>query len=144
MRRCDVLTPKILGIVRSGARNECKEQYPYTGHFLRHGCPGPHACPVFTLPSAYDRCLVDIGPLTPNHRAASRRGGSGRIRNSLARQASIALNSFTTRKVLATILWLVALRREGQVVGTWAFLPLGIVVMPPALLLALGSVVLLG
>jgi arsenical pump membrane protein len=45
---------------------------------------------------------------------------------------------------LATILWLVALRREGQDVGTWKFLRLGIVVMPPALLLALGGLVLLG
>jgi arsenical pump membrane protein len=45
---------------------------------------------------------------------------------------------------LATILWLVVLRREGQDVGTWKFLRLGIVVMPPALLLALGGLVLFG
>jgi arsenical pump membrane protein len=44
---------------------------------------------------------------------------------------------------LATILWLVALRREGQVVSAWKFLRLGLLVMPPALLLALGSFVLL-
>ena len=37
---------------------------------------------------------------------------------------------------LATILWLTALRREGQSVGAGAFLKLGIIVMPPALLLA--------
>jgi len=38
----------------------------------------------------------------------------------------------------------VVLRREGQDVGTWKFLRLGIVVMPPALLLALGGLVLFG
>ena len=38
---------------------------------------------------------------------------------------------------LATILWLVALRREGLDVGTLSFLRLGIVVMPPALVLSL-------
>jgi arsenical pump membrane protein len=38
---------------------------------------------------------------------------------------------------LATILWLIALRREGEHVAAWQFLKLGIVVMPPALLLAL-------
>ena len=43
---------------------------------------------------------------------------------------------------LATILWLTALRREGQSVATWAFLKLGILVMPPALVLAIGAAVL--
>lgn len=38
---------------------------------------------------------------------------------------------------LATILWLIALRREGEHVGALRFLCLGLVVMPPALLLAL-------
>jgi arsenical pump membrane protein len=38
---------------------------------------------------------------------------------------------------LATILWLTALRREGQAVSGWTFLKLGAVVMPPALLAAL-------
>jgi arsenical pump membrane protein len=40
---------------------------------------------------------------------------------------------------LATILWLTALRREGYSVGFGTFLKLGIVVMPPALLLAIGA-----
>jgi arsenical pump membrane protein len=44
---------------------------------------------------------------------------------------------------LATILWLAALRREGQEITAWKFLWLGLVVMPPALLLALGSFVML-
>jgi arsenical pump membrane protein len=38
---------------------------------------------------------------------------------------------------LATILWLVALRRDGQEMSTWRFLRLGMVIATPALLLAL-------
>jgi arsenical pump membrane protein len=38
---------------------------------------------------------------------------------------------------LATILWLIALRREGESLTAWQFLKLGMVVMPPALLAAL-------
>ncbi|MDX7952372.1 arsenic transporter [Lichenihabitans sp. Uapishka_5] len=43
---------------------------------------------------------------------------------------------------LATILWLTALRREGQNVGSWTFLKLGVLVMPPALVLAIAAAVL--
>ena len=42
---------------------------------------------------------------------------------------------------LATILWLTALRREGQEVGAWTFLKLGAVGMPPALILALAAAI---
>jgi arsenical pump membrane protein len=45
---------------------------------------------------------------------------------------------------LATILWLTALRREDQVVSAWAFLKLGALVMPPALLLAIAGVFAFG
>ena len=45
---------------------------------------------------------------------------------------------------LATILWLVVLRREGLQVGAWAFLKLGAAVMPSALLLALAAALALG
>ncbi len=38
---------------------------------------------------------------------------------------------------LATILWLIALRREGEHVGALRFLRVGLLVMPPALLLSL-------
>jgi arsenical pump membrane protein len=41
---------------------------------------------------------------------------------------------------LATLLWLIALRREGEAVTAWQFLELGIIVMPPALLAALALV----
>lgn len=38
---------------------------------------------------------------------------------------------------LATLLWLIAIRREGETVSGWRFLALGALVMPPALLAAL-------
>jgi arsenical pump membrane protein len=44
---------------------------------------------------------------------------------------------------LATILWLVVLRREGLEVDTWSFLRLGIVVMPSALVLSIMAMTLL-
>ncbi len=45
---------------------------------------------------------------------------------------------------LATILWLTALRREGHGVSALAFLKLGLLVMPPALLLAIAGVFAFG
>ena len=45
---------------------------------------------------------------------------------------------------LATILWLTALRREGLHVRAWDFLKLGALIMPPALILSLGALLLLG
>lgn len=42
---------------------------------------------------------------------------------------------------LATILWLIAIRREGTDVGAWQFLKLGLVVTLPALVAALAAVV---
>jgi arsenical pump membrane protein len=44
---------------------------------------------------------------------------------------------------LATVLWLIALRREGEQIGGWQFLKAGLVVMPPALLLSTLAVTLL-
>lgn len=44
---------------------------------------------------------------------------------------------------LATLLWLLAVRREGMHVSAFSFLRLGLVVMPPALLLALAALHLL-
>ncbi len=40
---------------------------------------------------------------------------------------------------LATILWLTAIRREGESVGFWRFLTVGALVTPPALILAIGA-----
>jgi arsenical pump membrane protein len=45
---------------------------------------------------------------------------------------------------LATILWLTVLRREGQRISAGAFLRIGAIVMPPALLLAIAGALLLG
>ncbi len=44
---------------------------------------------------------------------------------------------------LATILWLIALRREKIQVSGWRFLRLGVLVMPPALLIAVLALVLM-
>jgi arsenical pump membrane protein len=44
---------------------------------------------------------------------------------------------------LATILWLTAIRREGETVGFWRFLKVGLLVMPPALVFAIGARLLL-
>jgi arsenical pump membrane protein len=44
---------------------------------------------------------------------------------------------------LATILWLTAIRREGETVGFWRFLKVGVLVTPPALALAIGARVIL-
>ena len=44
---------------------------------------------------------------------------------------------------LATLLWLTAIRREGQDVGFWRFLKVGALTTPPALALALGARLLL-
>jgi arsenical pump membrane protein len=45
---------------------------------------------------------------------------------------------------LATILWLTALRRDGHRIGAGAFLKIGLVVMPPALVLTLAAAFLVG
>jgi arsenical pump membrane protein len=45
---------------------------------------------------------------------------------------------------LATILWLTALRREGHSVSAWEFLKLGLLVMPPALMMALAGAFVFG
>ncbi|MBV9078330.1 MAG: arsenic transporter, partial [Methylobacteriaceae bacterium] len=52
--------------------------------------------------------------------------------------------NFSVTGSLATILWLGALRREGLDVSAWRFLKLGALVMPPALLAALGALLLGG
>lgn len=43
---------------------------------------------------------------------------------------------------LATILWLIAIRREGLQIGFWSFLKWGVIMMPPALLLSVLAMVL--
>jgi arsenical pump membrane protein len=50
--------------------------------------------------------------------------------------------NLSTTGSLATILWLIALRREGIEVSGWQFLKTGLLVMPPALILALCATLL--
>jgi arsenical pump membrane protein len=45
---------------------------------------------------------------------------------------------------LAIILWLSALRRDGLSVDAWTFLKLGVLVMPPALVLAIAGAAVSG
>lgn len=60
---------------------------------------------------------------------------SGPLRNSVLIGVDLGPNLSVTGS-LATILWLIAIRREGQHVGFWKFLKWGAVVMPPALILS--------
>ncbi len=63
------------------------------------------------------------------------------IRNALVIGVDLGPNVSVTGS-LATILWLIALRREGENVSGWTFLKLGVLVTPPALLLATGALLL--
>jgi len=60
---------------------------------------------------------------------------TGPIRDSVLIGVDVGPNLSVTGS-LATILWLIALRREGIHVSVWRFLRVGAIVMPPALLLA--------
>ncbi len=66
-------------------------------------------------------------------RAAS---ASGPLRNAVLIGVDLGPNLSITGS-LATILWLIAIRREGQDVGFWKFLKFGVLVTPPALALAI-------
>ncbi len=57
------------------------------------------------------------------------------LRNALLIGVDLGPNLSVTGS-LATILWLIALRRERQEVSAWSFLMVGLVVTPPALVLA--------
>jgi arsenical pump membrane protein len=63
---------------------------------------------------------------------------SGIIQSSILIGVDLGPNLSVTGS-LATILWLVALRREGQMVSGRAFLKIGLLIMLPALLAALGA-----
>lgn len=62
-------------------------------------------------------------------------GSSEAIRNAVLIGVDLGPN-LSVSGSLATILWLIALRRDGEDVGFWKFLGYGLLVMPPALLLA--------
>jgi arsenical pump membrane protein len=65
---------------------------------------------------------------------------SGTLRDSVLIGVDLGPNLSVTGS-LATILWLIAIRREGLDVSFWDFLKWGALVMPPALLAALLVVV---
>ena len=76
--------------------------------------------------------------------AGSAVGGSG-VSRTVAGAILIGVDlgpNLSVTGSLATILWLGALRREGVRVGTWQFLKLGALVMPPALMLAIAALLL--
>lgn len=59
--------------------------------------------------------------------------------NSIVHTAVVAVDlgpNLSVSASLATLLWLIALRREGLQVSAWRFLRVGALVLPPALLLA--------
>lgn len=62
------------------------------------------------------------------------------VRNALAVGIDLGPN-FSVTGSLATILWLIALRREGEHVGFFTFLKYGIAVNSPAMLLATAAVI---
>jgi len=66
----------------------------------------------------------------------------GFIRDSVLIGVDLGPNLSVTGS-LATVLWLIALRREGQHITAWEFLKVGLIVMAPALLLSTLAVALL-
>jgi arsenical pump membrane protein len=67
--------------------------------------------------------------------AVNASGTTGPLRDAVLVGVDLGPNLSVTGS-LATILWLIAIRREGQKVGFWQFLKWGALVMPPALALA--------
>jgi arsenical pump membrane protein len=68
-------------------------------------------------------------------------GATGALRDAVLIGVDAGPNLSVTGS-LATILWLIAMRREGQQIGFWKFLKWGAVVMPPALTLAILALLL--
>jgi len=67
--------------------------------------------------------------------------GHDGVRSAIAIGIDLGPNLSVTGS-LATVLWLIALRREAIAVDAWTFLRTGALVMPPALLLALESILI--
>lgn len=68
-------------------------------------------------------------------------GAAGPLRHAVLIGVDLGPNLSVTGS-LATILWLIAIRREGEEIGFWKFLRWGILVMPPALVLAVLAVLI--
>ncbi|MBV9156030.1 MAG: arsenic transporter [Acidobacteriaceae bacterium] len=69
-------------------------------------------------------------------------GATGPLRHAVLIGVDLGPNLSITGS-LATILWLIAIRREGEEIGFWKFLKWGIFVMPPALAMAVLATVLI-
>ncbi len=99
--------------------------------------------PLGTLATAFGLALVsNIANNLPVGLIAASAVHSGEITNTIRNAVLIGVDlgpNLSVTGSLATILWLVALRREGENVSFWKFLRLGCVVMTPALALAVLS-----
>jgi arsenical pump membrane protein len=73
--------------------------------------------------------------------AAQAAGVSGALRHAILIGVDLGPN-LSVSGSLATILWLIAMRREGEEIGFWTFLKWGALVMPPALALATAALLL--
>jgi arsenical pump membrane protein len=73
--------------------------------------------------------------------AVNAAGITGPLRNAVLIGVDLGPNLSVTGS-LATILWLTAIRREGQEIGFWKFLKWGVLVMPPALAFAILALLL--
>lgn len=89
-------------------------------------------------------CMVGVGSNVVNNLPLGLFAGAALMSGHFARAWSSVIMigvdlgpNLSTTGSLATILWLIALRREGVEVSGWQFLKTGLVVMPPALLLAI-------
>ncbi len=69
-------------------------------------------------------------------------GATGPLRHAVLIGVDLGPNLSITGS-LATIMWLIAIRREGEEIGFWKFLRWGALIMPPALALAVFATLLI-
>lgn len=101
---------------------------PWAAMLAAGGVPALAANAMNNLPAG----LIAGSSVTSLH-------GHDAVRSAIAVGIDLGPNLSVTGS-LATVLWLIALRREGIAVDAWTFLRTGMLVMPPALLLALESI----
>ncbi len=103
----------------------------------QHLQTGSHFQPRSPFPSGLGRQQLDQQPSARVDRGIVLHEAhiGGILRNAVLSVVDLGPNLSVTGS-LATILWLIAIRKENLHVSAWTFLKAGIVVMPPALLLA--------
>src|SRR6266446_5172896 len=95
---------------------------------------GLSSCLLYTLDGWFSPPLTSgVGLIGASALHAS--AASGHLANAMLMGIDLGPNLSVTGS-LATILWLIALRRENLQVSAWSFLKVGMIVMPVALLLA--------